>query len=66
MVMEPIPNYDDLVWLFEAESIYLDANDDHQTEDRYGWRYPWPYTAVTFRAVRAGLLVPRGPAWVQR
>lgn len=54
VVMEPIPSYEDLVWLFEAEPIYLDADDAHPAEGWYGWRYPWPYTSVTFRTVRAG------------
>ena len=54
VVMEPIPSYEDLVWLFEAEPTYLDACDEGQAENEYGWRHPWPYTSVTFRAVRAG------------
>ncbi|MEV8518086.1 hypothetical protein [Dactylosporangium sp. NPDC051484] len=40
--------------MFEAEPTYLDADDERPAEGRYGWRYPWPYASVTFRAVRAG------------
>jgi len=55
--MEPVPSYEDLVWLFETEPIYADADREPPGEDRHGWRYPWPYTSVTFRAVRAGFEV---------
>ncbi|MEV4141307.1 hypothetical protein AB0J72_55225 [Dactylosporangium sp. NPDC049742] len=52
--MEPIPSYDDLVWLFEGEPTYPDAADERPADSRHGWRSPWPYMSVTFRAVRAG------------
>ncbi|MER7281153.1 hypothetical protein ABT369_42635 [Dactylosporangium sp. NPDC000244] len=40
--MEPLPSYEDLVWLFEAEPVRHPAGE------------PWPYTSVTFRTTRAG------------
>ncbi|MFF5225299.1 hypothetical protein [Dactylosporangium sp. NPDC000521] len=54
MVMEPIPSYEDLVWLFEAEPTYPNAVHERPADEPDGWRTPWPYTTVTFRTVRAG------------
>jgi len=42
MVMEPVPSYEDLVWLFESAPIRR-----HEGE-------PWTYTSATFRTTRAG------------
>ena len=28
MVMEPVPSYGDLIWLFEAEPVYQYADDE--------------------------------------
>ncbi|GIE78494.1 hypothetical protein Aph02nite_44440 [Actinoplanes philippinensis] len=54
MVMEPVPDYDDLIWLFEEEPTYPYAQDEKATGYEYGWRQLWPYTSVTFRTTRAG------------
>lgn len=40
--MDPLPSYEELFWLFEAEPIRRPAGE------------PWPYTSVTFRTTRAG------------
>ncbi|WP_432984626.1 hypothetical protein [Dactylosporangium sp. CA-233914] len=52
--MEPLPSFEDLVWLFEAEPTYMDADGGGWTEGAYGWRSPWPYTSAKFEAVRDG------------
>ena len=53
--MNPLPSFDDLVGLFGSGPTSLDDDafgpDERATD---GWRLPWPYTAVTFRAVRSG------------
>ncbi|MEU4219630.1 hypothetical protein [Actinoplanes sp. NPDC026623] len=54
MVMEPVPAYDDLIWLFEDEPIHRYVEDEKATGNEYGWRELWPYTSVTFRTTRAG------------
>ncbi|MES0903353.1 hypothetical protein [Nocardiopsis tropica] len=54
MVMEPMPDYDDLIWLFEDEPIYRYAEDEKATGYEYGWRELWPYTSVTFKTTRSG------------
>jgi hypothetical protein len=54
MVMEPVPDYDDLIWLFGDEPIYRYAEDEKATGYEYGWRELWPYTSVTFRTKRVG------------
>jgi hypothetical protein len=54
MVMEPVPDYDDLIWLFEGEPSHRYAEDEKATGYEYGWRELWPYTSVTFRTTRAG------------
>ncbi|WP_329108693.1 hypothetical protein OG792_08585 [Micromonospora sp. NBC_01699] len=38
---------------FEAEPVYRYADDEHETDHKFDWREPWPYTAVTFRTTRA-------------
>lgn len=55
MVMEPVPSYADLIWLFEAEPIYRYADDEREVGYEFDWRELWPYTAVTFRTTRAGM-----------
>jgi len=47
--MEPVPDIDDLRWLFESdpESAFPDDN----------WRGYWPYSAITFTTVRSGATV---------
>ena len=54
MVMEPVPDYDELIWLFEDEPIYRYAEDERATGYEFGWRALWPYTSVTFRTTRVG------------
>ncbi|MGI5180311.1 hypothetical protein ACQEVZ_28730 [Dactylosporangium sp. CA-152071] len=54
MVMEPIPSYEELIWLFEAEPVYRYAEDERTAGYEFGWRELWPYTAVTFQTARAG------------
>jgi hypothetical protein len=54
MVMEPVPDYDDLIWLFEEEPVHRYAEDEKAAGYEYGWRELWPYTSVTFRTARAG------------
>jgi hypothetical protein len=48
MVMEPVPSYEDLVWLFESAPIRR-----HEGE-------PWTYTSATFRTTRAGYDIEPG------
>lgn len=52
--MEPVPSYEDLIWLFEAEPVYPYTEGERAAGYEFGWRELWPYTAVTFRTVRAG------------
>jgi hypothetical protein len=54
MVMEPVPSYEDLIWLFEAEPTYRYAVDERAAGYEFDWRELWPYTAVTFRTTRTG------------
>ncbi|MEV6812571.1 hypothetical protein [Micromonospora sp. NPDC051296] len=54
MVMEPVPSYEDLIWLFEAEPVYRYADDEREAGYQFDWRELWPYTAMTFRTTRAG------------
>jgi hypothetical protein len=54
MVMEPVPSYEDLIWLFEAEPVYRYAEDERAAGYEFDWRELWPYTAVTFRTTRTG------------
>jgi hypothetical protein len=54
MWMEPVPSYEDLIWLFEAEPVYRYADDDREAGYEFDWRELWPYTAVTFLTTRAG------------
>jgi hypothetical protein len=42
VVMEPVPSYEDLVWLFGGEPIRRTTGE------------PWAYTSATFRTTRAG------------
>ena len=35
-VMEPVPSYEDLIWLFEAEPVYRYADDEREAG------YIWP------------------------
>jgi hypothetical protein len=43
-VMDPVPDLDDLTWLFESAPVGR-----YESED---WRREWPYGAVTFSTVR--------------
>lgn len=52
--MEPVPSYEDLIWLFEEEPVYRYAADERAAGYEFDWRELWPYTAVTFRTTRAG------------
>ncbi|GAA3265562.1 hypothetical protein Dvina_16970 [Dactylosporangium vinaceum] len=54
VVMEPLPSFEDLVWLFGAEPRYTDAAGGLAADGLESWRYPWPYTSVKFLAVRGG------------
>ncbi|MEU6074051.1 hypothetical protein [Micromonospora sp. NPDC047074] len=54
VVMEPVPSYEDLIWLFEAEPVYRYADDEREIGYQFDWRELWPYTAVTFQTTRAG------------
>jgi hypothetical protein len=54
MVMEPVPSYEDLIWLFEAEPVDRYAEDHGAAGYEFDWRELWPYTAVTFQTTRAG------------
>ena len=44
MVMEPVPSYEDLIWLFEAEPVYRYADDEREAGYEFDWRELWPYT----------------------
>lgn len=50
--MEPVPSYEDLIWLFETEPVYRYSDDERATGYEFDWRELWPYTAVTFRTRR--------------
>jgi hypothetical protein len=52
--MEPVPSYEDLIWLFESEPVYRYADDEREAGYEFDWRELWPYTSVTFRTIRAG------------
>jgi hypothetical protein len=52
--MDPVPSYDDLIWLFEAEPVYRYEDDEREAGYEFDWRELWPYTAVTFHTRRAG------------
>ncbi|BCJ64869.1 hypothetical protein GCM10009779_61270 [Polymorphospora rubra] len=52
--MEPVPSYEDLIWLFEEEPVHRYAADERAAGYESDWRELWPYTAVTFRTTRAG------------
>jgi hypothetical protein len=52
--MEPVPSYEDLIWLFEAEPAYRYADDEREAGYVFDWRELWPYTSVTFQTTRAG------------
>ncbi|MEV4134132.1 hypothetical protein AB0J72_18420 [Dactylosporangium sp. NPDC049742] len=54
MVMEPVPSYEELIWLFEAEPVYRYAEDERAAGYEFDWRELWPSTAVTFRTTRSG------------
>jgi len=43
-VMDPVPDLDVLIWLFESEPVGRSDAED--------WRREWPYGAVTFSTVR--------------
>lgn len=47
--MDPVPNLDELTWLFEAEPAGRFPSDN--------WRNEWPYGAVTFSTTRDGVAV---------
>jgi hypothetical protein len=52
--MDPVPRYDDLIWLFEAEPVYRYEDDEREAGYEFDWRELRPYTAVTFHTRRAG------------
>ena len=52
--MEPLPEPEDLIWLFEGEPDYPYAEDERRAGYELGWREPWPYTRVIFRLSRDG------------
>ncbi len=52
MVMDPVPDLGDLIWLFENEPTYRYAEDDREVGYELDWREMWPYTAVTFALER--------------
>ncbi|HTJ33291.1 MAG TPA: hypothetical protein VL738_08670 [Dactylosporangium sp.] len=52
VVTEPVPSYEDLIWLFETESIYRYTADEREAGYQFDWRKLWP-SAVTFRTGRA-------------
>jgi hypothetical protein len=54
MVMEPVPSYEDLIWLFESDPTYRYADGEREAGYEFDWRELWPYTAVTFRTTRGG------------
>jgi hypothetical protein len=58
MVMEPVPSYEDLIWLFEAEPVYRYADDEREAGYEFDWRKLLPYTVVTFQ--------PREPTTTSR
>ena len=47
--MEPVPEIDDLRWIFESDPESAFPGDD--------WRGSWPYSAITFTTVRSGATV---------
>jgi hypothetical protein len=55
--MEPVPSYEDLIWLFEAEPVYRYADDARAAGDESDWREQWPYTSVRFQTIRAGYTI---------
>lgn len=65
MVMDPVPSYDDLIWLFEAEPVYRYEDDEREAGYEFDWRELWPYTAVTFHgpATTSRCTSSRGTRW---
>ena len=57
VVMEPVPDYDDLIWLFESEPTYPYADDERDAGYELGWRATWPYTTLDFTTVRSGVRI---------
>ena len=53
--MEPVPSYEDLIWLFEAEPTHRHADDEREVGYNSDWPELWPYTAVIFQTTRAGV-----------
>ncbi|GAB3831823.1 hypothetical protein GCM10027610_022800 [Dactylosporangium cerinum] len=52
--MDPVPSYEELIWLFEAEPVYRYVEGERTADYEFDWRELWPYTAVTFQSTRAG------------
>lgn len=48
MVMDPLPDVDDLIWLFGSEPEYSYEADDQAAGDGGGWREYWFYTRLIF------------------
>ncbi|WP_158510516.1 hypothetical protein [Actinoplanes friuliensis] len=44
MVMAPVPDYDDLIWLFEDEPAHRYVEDKKAAGYDYRWRRLWLYT----------------------
>jgi hypothetical protein len=67
MVMDPVPSYDDLIWLFEAEPVYRYEDDEREAGYEFDWRELWPYRAVTFHtdgpATTSRCTSSRGTRW---
>lgn len=57
MVMDPLPDPDELIWLFDGEPEYPYAEDERQTGYEYGWRALWPTTRVIFSVERGSRAV---------
>lgn len=50
--MTPLPNLDDLIWLFEGHPEPRYRDETLPSGHVVNWRTDWPYTTVTFRTVR--------------
>ena len=64
--MEPLPSYDDLIWLFEADPVGRYRPNDQSTGRDLDWRAQWPYTSLTFQSMRAGYTIQMDIATTMR
>ena len=48
MVMDPLPEVDDLIWLFGSDPEYPYEADEQAAGYALGWRESWPYTRLIF------------------